>query len=158
MRRIALGLLAVVIASSAYAADGYQLHIRATDGRSALLSNPDYDKLAVTEEQLQDAAKRRVVVMTSDGNTHWRWLMLSWFENKPELEQAVNDRGVARTDAADFAFSASPEGNLRIRCLRDGCRINVETAEKATSIALKRGEVSADLPLDSTLAFTFTRS
>ena len=157
MRRTVL-VVAVMMCISVpvFAADKYAFHIRVTDGRTGLLSNPDFQKLGISEEQLEKAAKHRVVVMNEASGTRWHWLMLSWFDNKPEVEQALNERGSAGPDKADIAISSGSAGHLRIRCLRDECRISVRRPEHAdTQTELKRGEQSQDIPLDSSLTFSF---
>src|SRR5690349_4623669 len=103
MRRVMMVVAtALLVTASASAADGYSFHIRVTDGRTGLLANPDFDKLSISAEQLEKAADSRVVVLDATKDTHWRWLMLSWFDGDPAKEQSIDDRGVARAEQADF--------------------------------------------------------
>lgn len=144
----------LLLTSTANAADRYAFHIRVTDGRSALLANPDYQQLAISPEQLERAAQDRVVVLDGASGTHWRWIMLSWFADDPKVEQGINDRGGAKPEEADLALLSGKAGHFRVRCLREACRIEVTAADgKPVGAGLKRGEVSGDLPLDSRLAF-----
>jgi hypothetical protein len=109
----------------------------------------------MSREQLEKAAGSRVVVLDAANGTHWRWMMLSWFDGDPTIEQAINDRGGAwRPEEADFALLAGSAGHFRVRCLRDACRIGVTPAKGAdVSVSFKRGELSPDLPLDARVAF-----
>jgi hypothetical protein len=155
MRKFALMIVAVVFTLSAQAAEGYRFHIRATDGRTALQSNPDFEKLHVSAEQLEQAANDRVVVLNDTEGTHWRWLMLTWRENDPKTEHALSTRGVT-PKSADLAISAGSPGHLRLRCLQEACAVRVDhDAQPETSFSLKRGETSPDVPLDSTVTLAF---
>ena len=153
-RTVLFLLVAVLIAVPAFAAAGYSFDIRVTDGRTALLSNPDYAKLGISPEQLERAAKERVVVLDGAKDAHWRWLMLSWFDADPVVEQTINDRGAGQADP-DFALASGSAGHFRLRCLRDECAIALTHGEQESTVTLKRKELSPDLPLDSRLALTF---
>lgn len=146
--------LLLVLATSAAAADGYAFHVRMTDGRSGLLANPDFEKLNLSEEQLERAAKDRVFVLENATGTRWRWLMLSWFDN-PEIEQAIDDRGTNSPALADFALLAGSAGHFRIRCLRDVCGMQTTHGGRTVTLHLKRGELSPDLKFETGLAFDF---
>ncbi len=157
MRRNVLVLfVAVLLAVPALAADGYTFNIRVTDGRSGLLSNPDFEKLGMTSEQLARAAADRVVVLDSADGTHWRWIMLSWFANDPAVEQNINDRGGAEPEKADFGVSAGRTGHFRLRCLRDECTVTVTRPnERDRTLEVKRGDLSPDLALPARLTLAF---
>lgn len=157
MRRLALALLfAAMFTSSAVAADQYEFQVRLTDGKSALLANPDYATLGISPEQLERAANDRVVMLDRTSGTRWRWLMLSWLEEKPDVEQTIATRGAAPRESADLALSAGARGHFRVRCLREECSVRVTPADgDAQSVTLKRGEQSGDLPSGSRVALSF---
>jgi hypothetical protein len=155
-RHILFLLVAVLLAVPVFAADGYTFSIRVTDGRSALLSNPDFEKLGMTSEQLARAAADRVVVLDSAEGAHWRWLMLSWFATDPAVEQNVNDHGGAAPEKADFGLSAGRTGHFRLRCLRDECTVTVARPnERDRTLTVKRGDQSPDLALPARLTLAF---
>jgi hypothetical protein len=156
MRRNVLVLLvAVLLAVPALAADGYTFNIRVTDGRSGLLSNPDFEKLGMTSEQLARAAADRVVVLDSADGTRWHWLMLSWFAGDPTVEQFIAERGVVQEEA-DIAILAGKTGHFRLRCLRDECAVTLARPnERESAFTAKRGELSPNLPLPSRVTLTF---
>ena len=156
LRNVLVLVVAVLLAVPVFAADGYTFNIRVTDGRSGLLSNPDFEKLAMTPEQVARAAGDRVVVLDNADGTHWRWIMLSWFDNDPGIEQRVNDRGGATPEKADFGFSSGRAGHVRLRCLRDECAITVTRPDERDSVfTVKRGDLSPDLALPARVSLAF---
>ena len=124
MRRILFLLVLVFLASSLHAADRYAFHIRVSDGR---------------------------VMLDDATDTHWQWMMLSWYGDDPSIEQSINDSGTAKPGEADFSLLAGSEDHFRLRCLRDECSVAVGDQ----TIGLKEGELSPDLPLDSRLTLAF---
>lgn len=105
----------------------YTFHLKLTDGRTALLANP---QLKTTPAQLERAAKDRVILLDDGKGAHWYWMMLSW---KVDAEQGVNPRGGADPKKdADVAFTPKESGKVRIRCLAEEC--------KAGKTVLKNGE------------------
>ena len=150
-------LVAVLLAVPALAGDGYSFNIQVTDGRTGLHANPDFATMDITPEQLERAAGDRVVVFDKTTGPHWRWMMLSWFDNDRTVEQRINDRGVARTvESADFGISAGRNGHFRLRCMRDECAVTVTGAdEKPGTLTLKRDDLSPDLPLPARVSLTF---
>ena len=155
-RSIVFLVVAVLFTAPAQAAGGYTFDVRVTDGRSGLLANPDFADMAITAEQFDRAAGSRVVVFDKTTGTHWRWLMLSWFDNDPSIEQRVNDRGAAPPEKADFAFSAGRAGHVRLRCLRDECAFTVTRPDERDSVfTVKRGNQSPDLALPARVSLAF---
>jgi len=156
MRKLTLLAFLLFTTFSVYAADGYRFHIRVTDGRTGLLSNPDFEKLGMKPEQLENAKNDRVVVLNDTDGTKWRWLMLSWFDNDPKIEQGLAERGAVPADKADVTISAGRAGHFRLRCLRESCRVTIaKDGRPDTYSDLARGEVSKHVPLDSTLTLRF---
>lgn len=134
----------------------FSFHVRETDGRTGLLSNPDHDKLNLSQQMLDKAAKDRVLVLSDATGTHWKWLLLSWYADKPRREYGINDRGGASPDKADIALSAGQPGFFRLHCLREQCRISIRKSDQSeVHENLKRGHVSKDIPFDVALAFSF---
>ena len=155
-RSIVFLVVAVLFTAPVLAAGGYTFDVRVTDGRSGLLANPDFANMAITAEQFERAAGSRVVVFEKTTGTHWRWLMLSWFDNDRTIEQRINERGSAPPEKADFAIGAGRTGHFRLRCLRDECGVTVTDAgEYPGTLTLKRGDVSPDLPLPARVSLSF---
>lgn len=135
-------------------ADGYKFHVNVTDGRTGLLANPDFEKLKLTEEQLDRAAKERVMVFDHTTGTHWIWLMMSWPEDRPTVELGINDRGGgAPGKNADIGLTPLDGGMIRLRCYREQCAIRVGLRPTVTL----QNEESRDFPLDSDFDITFDR-
>jgi hypothetical protein len=147
MHRIVLVLTAALIASPLLAADGYSFHLKVTDAKSALLANPDFEKLHMPPEQLEKAAADRVLLLDHAKDAHWIWLMLSWLDRKPADEQGINSHGVASVkDGADVGLTPTDDGTIRIRCLREHCQIN--------TVTLAKGETK-EFPFDSDFKLVF---
>jgi hypothetical protein len=105
----------------------YTFHLKLTDGRTALLANP---QLKTTPAQLERAANDQVLLFDHGKGAHWYWMMLSW---KTDVEQGVNARGGADPKKdADIGFTPKTDGKIRIRCLRDECKVG--------KVSLKNGE------------------
>jgi hypothetical protein len=84
--------------------------------------------------------------------------MLSWFAADPKIEQTLYDAGSGSREHADVALFAGSEGQFRVRCLRDDCRIDIHPDHgDARSVTLRRGEASPDLPFDARLEFVFAK-
>ncbi|HEY6140140.1 MAG TPA: hypothetical protein VI670_20500 [Thermoanaerobaculia bacterium] len=115
----------------------YTFHVRVTDARTALLANPHFEELKLTKEQLERAAHDRVMLFDRTTGSHFTWLMMSWPEDKPAVEQTLND-GAPGTP--DVGLTPKSEKTLSIRCLREECRIG--------KVTLKKGE-STEVPFDS---------
>lgn len=145
MRRLLLIVAAaVLIALPLAASDTYSFHLKVTDGRSALLANPDFEKLHMSPRQLERAAGDRVMLFDHATGTHWKWMMLSWLD-KP-LEQGLNTRGAAKPDVnADIGLTPAANGMLHVRCLSARCQVG--------TVTLSKGE-SKDFPTDSELELT----
>ena len=119
-------------------AAAYSFHIQVTDARTALLANPHFDELKLTPAQLERAAHDRVMMLDHTTGTHWIWLMMSWPEDKPTVEQTLGDG--APHKAPDIGLTPKSETTLSIRCLREECRVG--------KVTLKKGEAT-EVPFDS---------
>ena len=147
MHRIVLVLTAALIASPLLAADGYSFHLKVTDGKSALLANPDFEKLHMPPAQLEKAAGDRVFLLDHTKDAHFVWLMLSWLDRKPADEYGINSHGVAALDKdADFGLTPVDNDTVAIRCLHAHCQVN--------AITLAKGETK-QFPFDSDFKFVF---
>jgi hypothetical protein len=147
MRRIVLVLTAALIASPLLAADGYSFHLKVTDGKSALLANPDFEKLHMPPAQLEKAAGNRVLLLDHAKDAHWVWLMLSWLDRKPADEYGIDSHGVAGLAAgADFGLTPVDNDTVRIRCLHAHCQVN--------DITMAKGETK-QFPFDSDFELVF---
>jgi hypothetical protein len=147
-------LLSLSIALSAIAADRYTFHMKVTDGRTALLANPQRDQLKLSSRQLERAAKDRVLLLSDATGAHWTWLMLSWLETKPDAEHLINDRGTAKSTDADLGLIPTVHGTAKLRCYRESCLIRTTIGGRVSSILLGQDE-STDIPLDSDLEISF---
>lgn len=119
-------------------ADSYRFHLTVTDGRTALLSNPDFDKLHLSAEQVESAAKDRVMMLDQTDGMQWRWLMLSHV-----AKQQTIDASGANGDHDDVGLTASGENAVELRCLHDACEVSIG----GETVSLKNGEtvtVSSD--------------
>jgi hypothetical protein len=119
-------------------AAAYSFHIQVTDARTALLANPHFDELKLTPAQLERAAHDRVMMLDHTTGTHWIWLMMSWPEDKPTVEQTLGDG--APHKAPDIGLTPKSDDTLSIRCLQEQCRIG--------TVMVKKSE-STDVPFDS---------
>jgi hypothetical protein len=143
---IAALLLAAV---SALGNNGYKFHLRLTDGRTGLLANPQFDKLKISRQQLDGAAKDRVLLFDHATGAHWVYMMLSY---KPNVELGINNRGGAATadKKADIGLTPLDSNHVRVRCLRDRCNVRAGL----TQATLANGQWK-DFPLDSDFEIAF---
>jgi hypothetical protein len=153
MRRNLFLALCLLVQFPAFAA-GYSFHLRVTDGRTGLLSNP---KGAPPAEQLEQAAKSRVLLFERVQGARFVWLMLGWPEGK-DARYAINEAGVAREEAdADFALAPKESGMVTASCLGAQCRIYVtDGGHRRADVTLKKGQ-SADLPLNADFGLEIDR-
>jgi hypothetical protein len=124
----------------------YTFHIKVTDGRTALLANPRFDELKLSPEQLDRAAYDRVMLLDHASGAHWIWLMMSWPEDRPVVEQTLNDGAPGKPD---IGLTPKSETEVTIRCLQEQCRIG--------KVTLKNGQ-STDVPFDSDVSVTIQSS
>lgn len=144
-------LLAATIAASATAETTIAFHVRLTDGRTALLANPSFAELKLSDEQLQRAANDRVLLLDHTSGTRWTWLMLSWLKDK-NVEHRLDTAGVAPAGKdGDVGLTPIDEHTVRVRCLREQCELTVGS-EKSTT--LKNGQ-SKTVAWDSDLRVAF---
>ncbi|HEY0371054.1 MAG TPA: hypothetical protein VGD79_03590 [Thermoanaerobaculia bacterium] len=130
-------------------------HVTLTDGRTALQANPKFDELKLSEAQLQDAAKGRVLMLDRTSGAKWNWLVLSWLDNKPAPEHGLNESGVGVVGkTADVSLTPIDDQTFAVRCLHDDCAVTSSRDGKAEKAALKRGE-SQQVPFDSDVRVTF---
>ena len=153
IRRLA-ALLSLSMALSAAAADRYTFHMKVTDGRTALLANPQRDQLKLSPHQLERAAKDRVLLLNEATGAHWTWLMLSWLANKPDAEHLINDRGTAKSTDADLGLIPTAHGTAKLRCYRESCLIRTTVEGRVSSTLLGQDE-SVEIPLDSDVEISF---
>lgn len=157
MRQSIPALIAcTLLARPAIGDEGYKFHLRVTDARTALLVNPKFSDLKMPAEQLDRAAKDRVLLLDHGAGGHWTWLMLSWPENKPAVEQGINARGSAAPGhGADIGLTPQNDGTIRARCYRETCHIRAVTPDrKETTAILKNGE-SKEVPIESDFDLSF---
>jgi hypothetical protein len=151
MRNLVLALAATALLAlpAAAAEDAYSFHVRSTDGRTALQANPNLAELKMTPEQLERAAKDRVLLLNRTSGSYWSWLMLSWPE-KTEVEHGINLKGTGKPDStADLGLAPKEDGTIRVRCLREQCRLNVTLADDSLKTAELKNDETKDFPLDS---------
>jgi hypothetical protein len=150
-------VIALLVAGSAFAGTAseptaFQFHVKLTDGRSALLANPNVADLKLTEEQVEKAANDRVLLLDETTGTSWTWLMLSWLESKPNTEHGLNRKGTAVPGKnADIGLTPIDQQTLKVRCLHEECTV---TAGAAAPVRLKNGE-STNVAFDSDVQVTF---
>jgi hypothetical protein len=143
-------LLALAVAASASAETTIAFHVRLTDGRTALLANPSFAELKLSDEQLQRAAKDRVLLLDHPSGTRWTWLMLSWLHDK-NVEHGLNAAGGAVVGKdADVGLTPLDEHSVSVRCLHEQCELTV-AGEKST---LKNGQ-SQTVAWDSDVRVAF---
>lgn len=120
----------------------YSFHLKLTDGRTALLANP---QLKTTPAQLERAAKTQVMLLDHGEGAHWYWMMLSW---KPDVEQGVNEHGGADPKKdAHVGIMPKPDGKLRIRCLGEECKVGKATLKNGESVEVEPDvDVSVRVP------------
>ena len=123
MKRLAIALL-FTFAASASEPTTIAFHVQLTDARTALRANPQFEQLNLTEEQVERAAKDRVLMLDKTAGTKWTWLMLSWPEGK-SVEHGLNIRGGATVGTnADMSLKPVDEKSVQVRCLREACVLN----------------------------------
>jgi hypothetical protein len=147
-------LLSLSMAVTALAADRYTFHVKVTDARTALAAHPELTGKMSTD-QLQRAAKDRVMLLSDATGTHWTWLMLSWLEKKPNAEHRINDRGTAKRADADLGLTPTTNGTVTIRCYREQCLIRTTAADGRVSTNILSQDDTADIPLDSNVEVSF---
>ena len=142
MRRLSFFILCVLVAFPLLA-EGYSFHLRVTDGRTGLLSNPQG---APSPEQLEEAAQSRVLLFERVQGANFVWLMLGWPEGT-NAEYGLNEIGTSEEDA-DLTLAPKESGMMTARCLRAQCRIHVtDGGDRRIDVTLNEGQ-SADLPID----------
>ena len=130
-------------------------HVTLTDGRTALQANPKFEELKLSEAQLADAAKGRVMMLDRTSGTHWNWLMLSWLDKKPAPEHGINDAGVGVVGkTADVSLTPIDNETFSLRCLHDQCEVTTARDGKSEKVALKKGE-SKKVAFDSDVRVVF---
>jgi len=116
-------------------------HVTLTDGRTALQANPNFEQLKMSEEQLQDAAKGRVLMLDRTSGAKWNWLMLSWLDKKPAPEHGLNESGVGVVGkTADVSLTPIDANTFAVRCLHDKCEVTSSRHGKAEKVTLKNGQ------------------
>ena len=130
-------------------------HVTLTDGRTALQANPKFEELKLSEAQLADAAKGRVMMLDRTSGTHWNWLMLSWLAKKPAPEHGINDSGVGVVGkTADVSLTPIDNETFSLRCLHDQCEVTTARDGKAEKATLGKGQ-SQKMAFDSDVRVTF---
>lgn len=144
-------LLAIAVAASASAETTIAFHVRLTDGRTALLANPSFAELKLSEEQLERAATDRVLLLDQTSGTRWTWLILSWLEDK-NVEHGLDTAGVAVVGkGADVSLTPLDDDTVSVRCLHERCELTVAGEKIAT---LKNGQ-SQKVAWDSDVRVAF---
>lgn len=145
-------MTALLLASAAFAGDHYRFHVRITDARSGLASNPDA-AVNVAPEQMSQAVLSRVFVLDHTTGLQWKWLMLNSELRGKKVEEGFNEHGSASPKKdADLVLSAGDQDAIKLRCLRDRC--SVTNAGK--TVELKKGE-SATIAADSDVEVSFAK-
>lgn len=154
--RLTTFLALLMLVGSASAQSVMRFHVKLTDGRTALLANPKFDEMKLTDEQVRRAANDRVLLLDQTSGTHWTWLMLSEVGDKPAAEHKLDARGVAASgQTADVGLTVVGERTLRVRCLRADCTLLATGADdKQASTRLAKGEGSV-VPIDSFVELSF---
>ena len=150
MRRLLLLTALLAATLSASAQDEIAFRVQLTDARTALLANPNFHELKISDEQLQRAEKDRVLLLDQTSGTKWTWLMLSWPEGaKPE--HGLNASGTAAPgNGADISIKPIDAKTFELRCLREKCELSV--SRKTTSLAKDQTKV---VELDNNVSVTF---
>lgn len=151
MRRRLLALTLCALFALPALAAGYSFHLRVTDGRTGILSNPQEEPAAMPAEQLAEAAKSRVLLFERVQGARFVWLMIGWPEGRKDAEYAINEAGSlwASDEEADLALAPKESGLVTVRCLRAQCRIHVtDGGDRRVDVTLNEGQ-SADLPMNA---------
>jgi hypothetical protein len=143
MRNAAAAILfTLAVAASASAQTTLAFRVRLTDGRTALLANPSFAELKLSDEQLQRAASDRVLLLDHTSGAKWTWLILSWLPSKPDAEYGLNAAGTAAIDkGADVGVKPLDEHAFRVRCLHERCELTISrNGEQEQKSTLAKGQ------------------
>jgi hypothetical protein len=140
MRKAAAAIL-LTLAFTASAETIIAFRVTLTDGRTALKANPKFDELNLPKEQVQRAARDRVLLLDHTAGMKWTWLMLSWLENRPAAEYGLNVSGTAPVDkGADVGLTPVDEQTFKVRCLHERCELTVARGEEKQTTTLTSGQ------------------
>jgi hypothetical protein len=151
MRR-SLALVAMLSALPVIADESYRFHFCVTDGRTALLANPQFTQMKMPDAMLERAATERVMLFDRGEGARWYWLMASW-PAKP-VEQGFDSRGSSKNP--DFGLTPNTDGTVKFRCGRERCQVRVTTPDAKVSSFDLKSDQSQNLPVDADFELTFT--